>query len=340
MQMGQYQFWVRIRRIVVAIAVLFMMTAGLLIPTAAWTGTLPDKVRIDCDKRVSITAETVNLGAIANIVCDDLQLKKRLGQVNLGKAPLPGQTRRITAQYVMVRLQQMQFDLDRIDLHAPHQIEIARVGQKITDQQIQQFITHYLKQKLSYPSADIKIQVVSKPKAIYLPAGHVSYQIVPHGHSNLLGKVVLPVQFLHNNQPYKRITVTAKVDVWAPVVATSKPVPRNKPISPDDIEIQKINLAQLPKNVVVDPQTVIGQHARRNLDAGTPLRTDLVTMPHVVKRGDIVMIIAESAGLRVTTVGKVKMRGRRGDRIRVENLDSQKVIFAQVVDARTVKIDL
>jgi flagella basal body P-ring formation protein FlgA len=230
--------------------------------------------------------------------------------------------------------------LDRIDFQSPEQIEITRAGHKVTDQQIRDLITQYLKQKLSHPSTDINIKFVSKPKEIYLPAGQITYQIVPHANSSLLGKVVLPLQFYHNDQPYKRITVTAQVDVWAPIVTTSKPIPRNKPISLDDIQLKKVNLAKLSQNIIFDPQSIVGQHARRNIDAGTPLRTDLITIPHIVKRGDIVMIVAESAGLRVTTVGKVKTRGRRGDRIRVENLDSQKVIFAQVVDARTVKIDL
>jgi flagella basal body P-ring formation protein FlgA len=58
-----------------------------------------------------------------------------------------------------------------------------------------------------------------------------------------------------------------------------------------------------------------------------------------VKRGDVVVIIAESAGLKITALGQVKKKGRLGDRIPVMNFDSKKVLYARVVDSNTVKVD-
>jgi len=44
--------------------------------------------------------------------------------------------------------------------------------------------------------------------------------------------------------------------------------------------------------------------------------------------------------MRITAMGVVKEReGREGERILVENLDSKKGIYAQVVDSKTVRVD-
>jgi flagella basal body P-ring formation protein FlgA len=59
----------------------------------------------------------------------------------------------------------------------------------------------------------------------------------------------------------------------------------------------------------------------------------------LVKRGDLVVIIAESKGLKITTRGQVKKKGRLGEQIPVVNLDSNKVLYARVIDANTVKVD-
>jgi flagella basal body P-ring formation protein FlgA len=69
------------------------------------------------------------------------------------------------------------------------------------------------------------------------------------------------------------------------------------------------------------------------------LSTDLVELPPLVKRGDLVTIIARLEGLKITTLGEVKRKGRQGERIPVLNIDSRKVIFARVIDANTVAVE-
>ena len=88
-----------------------------------------------------------------------------------------------------------------------------------------------------------------------------------------------------------------------------------------------------------DPDAVIGKRTRRAIGALTPLRADSIELPPLVKRGDLVVIMAESENLKITTLGQVKKKGRLGERIPVVNLDSKKVLHAVVIDANTVKVD-
>jgi flagella basal body P-ring formation protein FlgA len=69
------------------------------------------------------------------------------------------------------------------------------------------------------------------------------------------------------------------------------------------------------------------------------LRATLVEFPPLVKRGDVVMIIAETQGFKITALGQVKKKGALGDRIPVVNFDSKKVLYARVLDSNTVKIE-
>ena len=104
--------------------------------------------------------------------------------------------------------------------------------------------------------------------------------------------------------------------------------------------MREMELARLPSNIITDYDEILGKRTKRAIDANTVLRPDLIEFPPLVKRGDVVMVVAESGGLRITTLGVVKGRsGRRGERIRVENLDSKKSIYARVMDANTVKVD-
>jgi flagella basal body P-ring formation protein FlgA len=123
------------------------------------------------------------------------------------------------------------------------------------------------------------------------------------------------------------------------VVVTRKPLGRHKPITEDDIELQTMDLSDLPGGVITDPGAVLGKRTRRAVGAQIPLRADLVELPPLVKRGDLVVIVAESNGLKITTLGQVKKRGRLGERIPVVNMDSKKILYARVIDSNTVKVD-
>ena len=103
--------------------------------------------------------------------------------------------------------------------------------------------------------------------------------------------------------------------------------------------MQTMDVTSLPANAVLALDDIKGQRARRNIGPRTVLRKDQIEFPPAVKKGDRVLIVAQSGGLRITTTGEVKNAGKVGDRIRVQNLDSNKTLFARVIDARTVQVD-
>jgi len=123
------------------------------------------------------------------------------------------------------------------------------------------------------------------------------------------------------------------------VVVARRPLGRYKPIDDDDLEVKAVDAAGLPADCITSPETVIGKRTRRPVDTGTVLRPDLVEFPPLVKNGDRVRIIAETSGLRISAFGQVKQKGGQGELVQVMNLDSNKVVYARVVDSHTVKID-
>jgi flagella basal body P-ring formation protein FlgA len=69
------------------------------------------------------------------------------------------------------------------------------------------------------------------------------------------------------------------------------------------------------------------------------MRANLVEYPPLVKRGDVVIILVETSGMRITALGQVKKKGRLGESIPVMNYDSKKILYARVLDSSTVKVD-
>lgn len=86
-------------------------------------------------------------------------------------------------------------------------------------------------------------------------------------------------------------------------------------------------------------EDVIGKALKRDVPANTVITDQVLENQVVMKRGDIVTIIAESNALVVRAKGRTVDQGRMGDKIRVKNIASGKEVIAKVVSSDVVRVD-
>jgi flagella basal body P-ring formation protein FlgA len=289
--------------------------------------------------RVEIDGDEVLLGQIAEIQGSDPQVTRHLENILIGKAPLPGKSRQYDDGLLKMRLRQYHIDLSAVILEAPELVEVSRSCIKIPKQKIEEMVSGFLLQNIPQENKNMRIKEIRVPEEVVLSKGQVSYKVTVADNQPLRGKCSIAVEFSVNGSDQKKIWAIATIEVLGPVVVTRKPLGRYQPIDEDDIELKTMDLSDLPDDVITDPEVILGKRTTRAIGAQVPLRADTVELPPLVKRGDLVVIIAESRGLKITTRGQVKKKGRLGEQIPVINLDSKKVLYARVIDANTVKVD-
>jgi flagella basal body P-ring formation protein FlgA len=290
-------------------------------------------------EKVEINAAKISLGAIAQIDGGNQHLIQRLKQIDIGKAPLPSRSRVIAIDYIRLRLKQNGFSLENFDLQGSSGVKITRSFIEVDRQKIEKILSHYLRTTVLKNNTIARIKDFRVPGRIILPKGHITYQVMAPRNTKYLGKIPLAVHFNVDGQFQKKVWTSATIEMFVDVVVSAKPLRKHMTITEDVIELRQMDLAHLPANVITDPQAVLGKRTRSTISAKTVLRTDLIELPPLVKRGDIVLIVAESKGLRITALGKAKRKGRLGERIPVENFDSKKILNAKVLDAKTVRIE-
>jgi flagellar basal body P-ring formation protein FlgA len=296
-------------------------------------------IRISVAPDSLIDGDSVFLGKIAKIEGDDPLLIDRLGGMYIGRAPLPGNTLQFDAADLHRRLKQNGFDPADMVLQVPPKVVVKRSLMIMSREKIKTLVSDYITQNLLAGLPDAKVKDIRVAEEIELPDGGVTYTVKPTRNAAAMGKIQFTIDFDVNGKFFKRAWASAIVAVISDVVVTKKPLGRYKPITEDDIEVHKMDLADLPSDVIRDPDAVLGKRTKRAIGAQTVLRPNLVEFPPLVKRGDVVVIVAESDGLKVTALGEVRKKGRIGERIPVINFDSKKILYAQVVDANTVKVE-
>jgi flagella basal body P-ring formation protein FlgA len=190
-----------------------------------------------------------------------------------------------------------------------------------------------------WKSDQLKITRLTFDQELTLPAGKIGFRVTAPKHTDWLGPIPFRVTILVDGREAVKVAAPATIEVWSDVVLTVKPLGRYQPIEADDIVVKKMNLARVPANILVRAEQVIGLRARHNIAANCVLRVDQIESPPVVLRGGMVQMIAESTVLKVAVKGMAKESGAAGERIRVMNLRSKKIVYAKVKDEQTVLVE-
>ncbi len=323
------------RRAVQSLAVLMLIVLACPLDSSGTEQLTTIKVLETAEVRRS----KIHLGEIAEVSGDDHQLVEALNEVVIAKAPLPSRMRVIETQFIKLRLRQNGFNIATLDLSGSPKTNVKRSHIEIGKKEIEQILSDFLYNTALKGNSSARIKSMGVPDRIILPKGDITYRVSPPKNTDYVGLVPLSIEFSVDGEVQKKVRSNATIEMMVEVVIAKKPLQKHKAITEDDVVLHKMDLANLPNNVFMDLEAVLGKRTRRAIGSNTVLRTDLIELPPIIQRGDIVVVVAESNGLRVTALGKAKRKGRLGERIPVENFDSKKVLHAEIVDSRTVKIE-
>ncbi len=126
------------------------------------------------------------------------------------------------------------------------------------------------------------------------------------------------------------IYVPIDLAIYRPVVIAVKPLAAGSTIGSDDVQMTEVDITQLLGQYLTDLDDAIGMSAKRPLSAGRPVVAQQLTPPLLIRRGESVVINAESNAISVKMPGIALSDGRRGEQIRIKNPGSSRVIEARV----------
>jgi len=132
--------------------------------------------------------------------------------------------------------------------------------------------------------------------------------------------------------------VTVKVKRIAALYVASTPLSKGETITEHNIQQVKRDISKLRRGFYNDSKQLIGMIAKRSIRAGTIFSSAHLNPPLIIKKGDSVDIIAKTSAITIRMTGKAMSNGAQGQRIRVKNNSSKKVIEAIAVRAGVVKV--
>lgn len=282
--------------------------------------------------QTSITVSTPNLtfGNIAYISGDDPARIAWLRDLSMGEAPQPGQTCYLTKEILQARLIGQGVNYVAEGWQFPEHVVVTAASQSIAMEQIISAVREELLAKIAYPKADVTIKINSELKDVKVGLGQFAINSKFPAGIRYNGPTTAVAEIWIDSQHSRDVLLACYVNAVTDVYILKRSVGDKQFLSADDVIVEKRSVARLPLRVLKSDGILKTYWTRRSLGAGTILTDNMFDVPPIVKRQSQVVISLDVRGVQLSTLGIAMQDGRPGDIIRVQNVETKRVVAAKV----------
>lgn len=134
--------------------------------------------------------------------------------------------------------------------------------------------------------------------------------------------------------------VPVKIRTYEEIVVAVRALPRRAIIGPSDVKLETREVHHARYGYLTQLDQALGQSLRRPIAAGKALRPEQIESQQLVRRGQRVTILARTGNLEVRLTGEALMSGAVGERIRIKNASSERIIEGVVQATGLVRVTL
>lgn len=139
------------------------------------------------------------------------------------------------------------------------------------------------------------------------------------------------------SRPWKLFVPVQLAQIEA-VVVSRRPLVRGETLDAADLALAEVDVSDLHRPYFTRIEDLVGMRSKRTVDSGEVLHAGLLDREKLVRRGSQVEILASGGGLQVRMRGKAMADGGRGDRVKVKNLNSGRVISGTVAGPGVIEV--
>ena len=270
-----------------------------------------------------------DLGKLQNGTDGD---RENLKMINLGAAPLPGQIRKLSRDYLQIILRQHQTTQNMI-LEMGDQVEIRVTAVCIKAADLQAAVEKLIPDK--------KSQIIKKwlelrnlPEAIWLSNKDWRIEATPVRGIPEFGAVLFKVTLTNGNER-RMLNLSGRIRATALVFEAQRDLPRFAELNPGDFEAIESELTNGAELLGTIPS---GMRTTKPFRRGEILLSDQIQKVPLVNKGHEVGVIVKSNRLEIRITGIARSDGWLGDWIQLQNPSSRKFFRGRVIGKDLVEV--
>lgn len=188
--------------------------------------------------------------------------------------------------------------------------------------------------QLSYSNPQVLVEPMDD--RLRLQPCATKLQTFSNSSSNAVGSRTIGVKC--PSDPEWTVYVPVKVKVLKPVLVAAKPLAAHTTLSKEDVRMQVMDIAELRHGFLESANAVEGQQLRYPLAVGAVIPPRGLKQEKVVRRGEQIILVAAMGGMEVRMNGTAMEDASVGDKVKVKNSSSQRIVEGIVYAPGIVKV--
>ena len=136
------------------------------------------------------------------------------------------------------------------------------------------------------------------------------------------------------------VYIPLQIKVMRPMVVIARPVSANHVLTKQDLRIEQHDIGKLRQGYMANIAAVVGQQVKYSLGLGTVIQKNHLRPLNIVKRGESIVLVASAGTMEVRMQGTAMSDASLGDRVRVKNLSSERVVEGVVDGPGVVRVTM
>lgn len=194
--------------------------------------------------------------------------------------------------------------------------------------ELENHAAQYLEAHYSQHAEKVVISVSRLDKRLQLQHCTEAFTFKLRDSTNRGGSVSLKAQ-CDSAKPWS-LYMSAHIALHHRILVASRDMARAEQIGADDMHSVLMDTSVLRHGYITGKNQAIGKQLKRSIGQLEPLRQGLLRTPTAVKRGDTVRLEITSGAMTVAAKATALSNGGIGDRIRVRNNSSERIIQANI----------
>jgi flagella basal body P-ring formation protein FlgA len=185
---------------------------------------------------------------------------------------------------------------------------------------------------------DFRLTPRERWNPFYVPGGDWKVEVVESIPSRLASISIIQFKIYGGDRLLGVWKQSFKCQLFQDVLFSEDNLSRGLNVSESDFAARNVDVLQLRQRPVLAGELDGRQQLRQYLNPGTPLSWRHVASVPLVRRGEIIDVVAMEGALMISMKGKAIDDGADGDLIRVSNLSTNKKFQAQVIDDKKARV--
>ncbi len=285
---------------------------------------------------ITVSTGEVALGDLAHVSSSKVRDEDAivaLKRVVIARSPEPGKEDSIPAARILEKLREAGVNLKEVGYAFPRMIKVKRASRPLSLQEVRTAIDRALLE------AEKQLELVrikyDEPLEVAPGVTEIAAKIFP---GKRAGERTAALTITSGEKNVQNRNLTFYVREWAEVPVASRQLPRGSVVGKGDIMMARLNLAEIPIDTEQDLTGIVGLETSRNISYGEVFRKNKLAIPPVIEAGSAVTIMYRSQFLEATASGIALEDGLLGEKIRVRNDQSRKILTGTVETSGIVKV--